>query len=261
VKRLIVGAAMLALGCGGEDGGEEQVDASPAEQVATVATAEHNTLSATESQEGWELLFDGQTSEGWRAFNGDAFPDTGWAVLDGALVVGATAQDPDQPIGGDIVTTESFDNFDLRFEFRLSPVANSGVFYLVSEPEEAIWHGAPEFQVLDDDAYLAMDDLGMSMEKHLTGDNYDLHEAAVRPLEPLGEWNEGRIVVDGANVEHWLNGERTVAYELWTPEWEALVAASKFAPYPAYGRTKPARIGLQDHGRMVWYRNIKIRRL
>jgi hypothetical protein len=148
------------------------------------------------------------------------------------------------------------------FDFKLSPVANSGVFYLVSEAEgHEIWHHAPEYQVLDDDAYLAMPDLDMPMEKHLTGENYDLHGSESRPLAPIGEWNSGRIVVDGARVEHWLNGEKMVEYELWSPEWEALVAGSKFAPYGNYGRVTPAPIGLQDHGRMVWYRNIKIRTL
>lgn len=217
-----------------------------------------NTLTGAEIDEGWRLLFDGQSTAGWRAYNGQAFPDTGWAVLDGMLVVGATATDPDVAIGGDIVTDEQFSNFELRFDFKLSPVANSGVLYLVTEREGAeIWHDAPEFQVLDDQAYL---DMGtMDMRTHLTGDNYDLHEAGEKTLRPLGEWNEGRVIVNGTHVEHWLNGRKTVEYQLRSPEWETLVAGSKFAEYGGYGRATSGPIGLQDHGRLVWYRNIKIK--
>ncbi len=170
--------------------------------------------------------------------------------MDGMLVVGATSTDPDVPVGGDIVTEQTFSDFDLRFDFMLSDVANSGVLYRVIEEEgSAIWHNAPEYQVLDDDAYIEMGT--MDMNTHLTGDNYDLHSAVNRQLNPPGEWNEGRIVVENGRVEHWLNGIKTVEYTLGSVEWEALVAASKFAPYPKYGRAESGPIGLQDHGRNV----------
>ena len=173
------------------------------------------------------------------------------------LVVGATAGDPDVAIGGDIVTTESFSDFDLKFDFMLSEVANSGVLYRVIEEEGfAIWNNAPEYQVLDDPAYIEMGT--MDMNTHLTGDNYDLHSAGAKTLHGPGEWNTGRIRVVNNHVEHWLNGTRTVEYALGSPEWEALVAASKFAPFPRYGRAAAGPIGLQDHGRNVFYRNVKI---
>lgn len=231
---------------------------TPAAEASSTSQRPPNTLTGAEIDEGWRLLFDGETTNGWRAYNGEAFPDTGWAVQDGMLVVGATATDPDVPIGGDIVTDEEFSDFDLRFDFRLTPVANSGVLYLVIErPGHEIWHFAPEYQVLDDQAYL---DMGtMDMRTHLTGDNYDLQAAESKVLRPVGEWNEGRIVKRGAHVEHWLNGRKTVEYELGSPEWEALVAKSKFAEYGDYGRATSGPIGLQDHGRHVYYRNIRIR--
>lgn len=245
----------LALGFGLAAGAAA---CGPTLQPAGEPGTSPNTLTASEIEAGWRLLFDGVSTAGWRAYNGEAFPDTGWAVLDGALVVGATATDPDVPIGGDIVTEEAFSDFELRFDFKLSEVANSGVLYLVNErPGAEIWNDAPEFQVLDDQAYL---DMGtMDMRTHLTGDNYDLHAAAEKILRPLGEWNEGRILVQGAHVEHWLNGHKTVEYERGSPEWHALVEASKFAEFPAYGRASAGPIGLQDHGRLVWYRNIKIK--
>ncbi|SVD28948.1 uncharacterized protein METZ01_LOCUS381802, partial [marine metagenome] len=189
---------MVSVGCG--TNAEEVGRAADRETLAI----QPNTLSEEERVNGWRLLFDGETTHGWRGYNRETFPDTGWAVADGMLVVGATATDPDVSVGGDLVTDEAFSSFDLRFEFRLSEVANSGVLYRVIEELGAeIWHNAPEFQVLDDQAYI---DMGtMDMRTHLTGDNYDLHAATgERSLRPLGDWNEGRIIVDGAHVEHWL---------------------------------------------------------
>ena len=225
--------------------------------VEEAAPAPQNALTAAEVEAGWILLFDGLTSDGWRSFNGEGFPEAGWEVADGALIVLAS-DGSEEGNGGDIVTEEMFDNFELSIEFRLSPVANSGVFYRVVEsPGSAMWHVAPEYQVLDDTAYIEMNT--MDMHKHLTGDNYDLHSSVVTATNPLGEWNHTRIIVNGAHVEHWLNGQLTVEYELWTPEWEQLVRGSKFADYPAYGRATSGHIGLQDHGHTLRYRNIKLR--
>lgn len=240
---LMVSAAMYSVACSGDH--------------ETTQPPEHNTLTAEEEAAGWRLLFDGQTPAGWRSYNGDAFPASGWEVADGNLIV-LGSDGSEEGSGGDIVTEEQFDNFELSLEFWLSPVANSGVFYrAVEAPDEPIWHNAPEFQVLDDTAYIEMGT--MDMRTHLTGDNYDLHSSVVTATKPIGEWNHVRIVVDGANVEHWLNGELTVQYELWTPEWEELVRASKFADHPGYGRATSGHIGLQDHGHTLRYRNIKIR--
>ena len=212
-----------------------------------------------EETEGWIVLFDGETTSGWRSYNGTEFPESGWEVSDGMLVVLASDGE-EEGGGGDIITEEQFDNFELMLEVKLSPEANSGIFYrAIESPYEPIWHNAPEFQVLDDTAYIEMGT--MDMNTHLTGDNYDLHASEVTATKPLGEWNQIRIIVNGAHVEHWLNGTKTVEYELWSPEWEQLVEASKFADYPEYGRATSRHIGLQDHGHMLWYRNIKIRRI
>ncbi len=256
-------AALLAVACQGDSGRSDSQGAPGpgAANTASPATPPPNTLTEAERTAGWRLLFDGETSAGWRGYNLDAFPDTGWAVIDGALVVGATATDPDVPIGGDIVTTEPFADFDLKFEFMLSEVANSGVLYrVIEEPGAAIWHNAPEYQVLDDPAYIAASEAPgtMDMNTHLTGDNYDLHSAGEKTLHGPGQWNTARIRVANNHVEHWLNGTKTVEYVLGSPEWEQLVAASKFAPFPGYGRAPSGPIGLQDHGRNVFYRNIKI---
>jgi hypothetical protein len=221
------------------------------------APAAVNRLTPEEEAAGWRLLFDGTTTVGWRGYNQDAFPTEGWHVDDGNLVVQETGTD-EAGLGGSIITEEQFDSFELTLEFKLAPVANSGVLYRVVEREGAeIWHDAPEFQVIDDQAYIDMGTI--DMRTHLTGDNYDLHAAPERASRPIGEWNQVRILVDGNHVEHWLNGQQTVEYDLLSPEWETLVAKSKFAGYPGYGRAPRGHIGLQDHGHEVRYRNIKIR--
>ena len=228
--------------------------ASSDEELAPIPP---NTLTAAEVEAGWILLFDGHSTNGWRGYNQESFPEVGWEVADGCLIVLASDGE-EEGYGGDIITEEKFENFELSIEFLLSPVANSGILYrAIESPGEPIWHNAPEYQVLDDTAYIEMNT--MDMHTNLTGDNYDLHASRVTATNPLGEWNHARIIVNGAHVEHWLNGQLTVEYEFWSPVWEQLVEDSKFADYPGYGRATSGHIGLQDHGHTLRYRNIKLR--
>ncbi len=225
--------------------------------AAAAAQRPINTLSASEVEAGWQLLFDGESTDGWRGYDRVGFPNDAWEVRDGNLV---TLSREDGGSGVDLITEEQFENFELSIEFKLTAVGNSGILYRVVEREgEAIWYNAPEYQVLDDSAHLAMGTV--DMHRHLTGDNYDIHASSVRASNPIGEWNHARIIVNDGHVEHWLNGAKTIEYEIESPEWEALVAESKFADYPHYGRTKRGHIGLQGYGRLVSYRNIKIRPL
>ena len=218
-----------------------------------------NTLTDEERAAGWMLLFDGTSTEGWHGYNLEAFPDVGWQVDDGDLIVFASDGSLEGS-GGNIVSDATFSDFELVFDFLVSPVGNSGVFYRVVEAAELdLWMVAPEFQVLDDTAYFAVD--GADGDTHRTGDNYDLHASAIDASNPVGEWNRARILVDGPHIEHWLNGRMTVSYEMWSPEWQELVAVSKFAPYEEYGRPTEGSIAIQDHGREIRYKNIKIRPL
>jgi hypothetical protein len=204
-----------------------------------------NSLTADERAAGWRLLFDGRTTAGWRGWRMDSMP-SGWQAVDGALTrVGA---------GGDIITREAFRNFELALEWKVAPGGNSGIFYRASEDAEAIYWTAPEMQVLDDAGH----DDGQS-RLTAAGANYDLDPAPAGVVRPAGEWNQVRLVVIGAHVEHWLNSTKVVEYELGSPAWEAKVQASKFAPHPHYGRNAEGYVGLQDHGDLVAYRNIKIR--
>jgi hypothetical protein len=207
--------------------------------------APQNVLTAEERAAGWRLLFDGKTTRGWRGFRKDHMPD-GWQVIKGCLV----RMGP----GGDIITEQQFDDFELTLEWRISPGGNSGIFFRVSEEENVVWRTGPEMQVLDNSAHADGRNALTS-----AGANYALHAPVRDVTEPVGLFNKVRVLVDCSHVEHWLNGVKIVEYELESPEWERLVAASKFKSMPRHGRTKKGHIALQDHGDKVWYRNIKIR--
>jgi len=206
-----------------------------------------NTLSSAEKSAGWRLVFDGATSAGWHLFGGGRV--VGWEIADGALVALA------QGDGHDIVTDDEFENFELVVDWKLSARANSGIFYnVVEQGYKVIYATGPEYQIIDDDGWPSR----LEEWQH-TGANYAMHPPLARAAKPVGEWNHTRIVVNLGHVEHWLNGARTADYVLWTPEWEKLVAAGKWKDYPGYGRARKGRIGLQDHGNKVWFRDVKVR--
>jgi hypothetical protein len=204
-----------------------------------------NTLTAEEKAAGWTLLFDGRTTDGWRGYMQQELPG-GWQAVDGALTRVER--------GGDIITTRTFRDFELSLEWRLLEGGNSGVFIRAVEGPALIYHGAPEIQILDDARH-------RDGRSPLTsaGANYGLHGAPRGVVKPAGEWNHFRIVVRGNHVEQWMNGQKVVEYELGSPEWRALVGASKFAEWPEYGQAEEGHIGLQEHGSFVAFRNIKVR--
>ncbi len=208
-----------------------------------------NALTAEEKSAGWRLLFDGKSTKGWRNYQARTLDDR-WRAVNGELTLTA-------PGGGDIVTEETFENFELEFEWKISPGGNSGVFYNVREGDyEAVWHTAPEMQILDDDGHP-----DGRIPSHRAGANYDLQVPKYTVTKPVGEYNISRIIVNEGHVEHWLNGRKLLEYELWSDEWEAMVKSSKFADLPDYGRARSGHIAIQDHGDRVWFRNIKIRAL
>ena len=215
-------------------------------QVAQTTQAA-NTLTAEERAAGWRLLFDGSTTAGWRGYGREDLP-AGWQAVDGALTrVGR---------GGDIITKDTFRDFELQLEWKTVEGGNSGVFIRAVEGAEAIYHAAPEIQILDDERH-------PDGQSPLTssGANYGLHAAPRGVVKPVGEWNHFRIVVRGNHVEQWMNGQKVVEYELGSDDWKQRVAASKFAAWPEYGTAREGHIGLQDHGSRVAFRNVKIRPL
>jgi len=199
---------------------------------------------APESGLAWRSLFDGRTTRGWRGYRRQDMPE-GWQVRDGALVrVGP---------GGDIVTEDQFGDFVLSLEWKISPGGNSGIFFRVTEDQDATWQSAPEYQILDNALHADGGDPRTS-----AGANYALHAPPADFTRPPGEWNQAMIEVRGPYVRHWLNGHLIVDYELGSPDWTARVEASKFHQWPAYGRSLRGHIALQDHGDVVSYRNIRI---
>jgi hypothetical protein len=213
--------------------------------AACAAPADRQAADSAAVAAAWQPLLDSNSTRGWRGFKVDTAP-SGWQVVDGALTrVGG---------GGDIMTVEQFENFELELEWKVAPAGNSGILFHVTEEAEETYHTGPEMQVLDDAAHR---DGGSRLTS--AGSNYALHPAPEGVVKPAGEWNAVRLVVNGAHVEHWLNGVKVVDYELWTPQWDSLVAASKFVQWPGYGRSRRGHIVLQDHGDWVAYRNIRIR--
>ncbi len=221
--------------------------------TGALAQSAPNTLTDAEKHAGWKLLFDGKTTAGWRGYKMDKMPP-GWTVESGALVrVTGGAGGKGAGGGDDIVTTESFENFELQLEWKIKAGGNSGVLYHVSEEPVTAWHFAPEVQVLDNGPWAKRD------KRQHAGACYDLYAPSKDVTKPLGEWNHLRILVNGPHVEHWLNGEKVVEYELWSDDWRARVAQSKFKDKPKFGTFKTGPIALQDHSDRIEFRSIKIR--
>ncbi len=209
----------------------------------------------TETQSEWEPLFDGKSTAGWHTYGLDSV--RGWAVENGELI--ALGQAGHEGTANDIVTEREFENFELSLEWKMSPGGNSGIFFnVVEDPAKyaTVYATGPEYQLVDDIGFPEkLEDWQKSAA------NYGMHPPSRSAIKPVGEWNQTRILVNKGHVEHWLNGEKVVEYQLWTPEWEALIKAGKWKDYPGYGLAKSGRIALQDHGNQVRFRNIKIREL
>lgn len=198
----------------------------------------------------WVSLFDGQTFDHWRGYKQDAMP-AGWVIDEGAMYAST-------PAGGmDIVTRETFTDFDFEFEWKVEAGGNSGVMWHVDESAgDYPWMTGPEYQLLDDAAFN-----DGQIGKNSAASNYDVQAPSEAVTKPAMEWNQARIVVQGAHVEHWLNGVKVVEYEKGSEAHQAAVAESKWTGYPTYGTTSTGHIAIQgDHG-AVWFKNLRIKRL
>src|SRR6266702_8192476 len=196
----------------------------------------------------WRTLFDGTSLDAWKGYQTATIPD-GWKIVDRALA-------KDTPVA-DIVSKDQFGNFELQIDWKIGPAGNSGIFYRGTEEYEHIYWSAPEYQLLDDIK-------GADNKTRLTcaGAAYAVYPSPAGHLKPVGQWNQARIVANGAHIEHWLNGVKLLEYEMRSPDWERRVKASKFAEWPNYGRAKRGHIAMQgDHSGTLAFRNIRVREI
>lgn len=205
-----------------------------------------------QSDREWGYLFDGKSTSGWRGFQQEIAP-AAWIVEEGNLVCLGKGGD----LGGDIISIDKYEDFELYLEWAISKGGNSGIFFHVLEDGyPTVYATGPEYQLIDDAGF------GSPLEEwQKAGANYGLHNASNKTLKSAGEFNSSRIIVLNGHVEHWLNGNKVVEYDLWDDGWKALVEESKWKDYPAYGLARNGYIGLQDHGDRISFREIKVRDL
>ncbi|MFL5469201.1 MAG: DUF1080 domain-containing protein [Gemmatimonadaceae bacterium] len=205
-------------------------------------------VTAEQSAAGWRPLFDGTSTAAWRGYRQQTMP-AGWTIADGVLTKSG-------PVG-DILTKDQFGNFQLAFDWKLSPGGNAGVFYRGTEEYDHIYWSAPEYQLLDDAGH-------PDGQSRLTsaGADYGLYPAPAGVVKPADQWNSTLIVANGNTIQHWLNGQKLLEYEVGSPDWEAKVKASKFVAYPNYGKAAKGYIAIQgDHDGTLSIRNVRIREL
>ena len=270
-RALLLTALMIASGC------RTTPHAASAGSVPSGGAT--NQLTASEREAGWRLLFDGRTLSGWRGLGYSGVPAEHWTVEDGAIKKVATSKVSKQangrPVpGGDLMTEATFRDFELAWDWKITPVGNTGLKYNVSEalstgvPETALRPatGTPgashsaigfEYQMIDDDRHS-----DGKLPTHRSGALYDLiTPSANKHVNAVGEWNHSVVIFNGSHGEHWLNGSKVVEYELGSPEMASALAASKFKTMPWFAERRTGHIVLQDHGDEVYFRNIKIREL
>lgn len=222
------------------------------------ASTQDSLALAPAPTEEWISLFDGQTFNGWSKYGGGEVGKA-WKIANGELYLDATNKSGWQTgDGGDIVTNEEYENFHLKYEWKIAQNGNSGVIFLVHESPEYQypWQTGPEMQVLDNDGHP-----DAKIISHRAGDLYDLIVSSEETVKPFDEWNIAEIIADNGNLELILNGKTIVNTTMWTPEWEALIAKSKFKDMPGFGKYKKGKIALQDHGDLVTFRNIELKKL
>lgn len=245
-------SAFILTGC--KPGGER----TETEEDTVMTDTEAETDAAQDDE--WIVLFDGTSTDQWRSYAGDSFPEAGWSIQDGTLYLAGSGKGEAGGKGGDIITKEQFEDFELEMEWKISEGGNSGIFYMAREIEgEPIWKSAPEMQILDNEKHL---DARLGKDgNRMAGSLYDLIPAKPQNSKPAGEWNSIKVIKYQGTVVHFMNGEQVLEYHLWTDDWNEMVENSKFAEFEHFAKYSEGHIGLQDHGNDVWFRNIRIKRM
>jgi hypothetical protein len=221
--------------------------------TAVVMLACNSSKKATHTDAGYTSLFDGKTLNGWRTYQNK--PADTWMVKDGLIYCkGSTTDKSDRR--ADLITVDTFENFDLQVDWKIAPQGNSGILYMVTEAEPTSYLTGPEYQLIDDVNFPEKLE-----DWQRTAANYAMNTAPGAHPKAAGQWNHTRIVVNKGHVEHWLNGEKVVEYDLWTDDWKKRKAEGKWKDAPDYGMSRTGHIALQDHGSEAWFKNLEIKRL
>lgn len=221
--------------------------------TAITTPAGDNSLTDAEQKDGYKLLFDGKTMDGWRTYKNK--PADSWSVQNGILYCKGDSTNKSD-MRADMITTGEFENFDLSVDYKISPKGNSGIIYLATEEFPAAYQSGPEYQIIDDKNFPEkLEDWQKS------GANYAMNTASDAAPNAVGEWNTARIVKNKNHVEHWLNGKKVVEYELGSDDWKKKKAEGKWKDTPGYGLATKGHFALQDHGSEAWFKNIKVKQL
>jgi Domain of Unknown Function (DUF1080) len=252
---VLVVTATLVFSCGPEKKKEQQPDERLAEQQVEpmAAATEAAALTNDQKKNGWKLIFDGKTLDGWRVYLNKE--NNSWEVKDGMLHCKPFSESGDNK-RSDLVTVEEYSSFELSWDWKVAPKSNSGVIYHVTEEFDQPYKSGPEYQMIDD---RGAD--GKLEEWQKTGGVYAMYAPVSAKPKPAGEWNTSRIVVSGNHVEHWLNGTKVLEYELHSPDWKKKKAAGKWKDENGYGMAQKGHADLQDHSSEAWFKNIMLRTL
>lgn len=256
MKKLSIAIAALSLFACNDNSKDKKADES---NVPVFETVTMNSLSDQEQKDGWQLLFDGASTKGWHKY-GDTVAGSAWKVVDSTLHLDATEQENWQiKGGGDIVTDDEFENFHLKLEWKIDTCGNSGVVFKIHEDPKKYkwgWETGPEMQILDNTCHP-----DAKIIKHRAGDLYDLISVSKETVKPALEWNQVEIKILNDKLDFWLNGENVISTMMGDDNWKNMLKNAKWKEHPDFSTYKKGRIGLQDHGNNVWFRNIKIRKL
>ncbi len=248
MKKILIGGCLLAtVAC------NNAVDTNTANSDSSATTTKTDSPSTAASE--WVSLFDGNSTSGWHSYGKTNVGST-WKVDSGALHL---VPPKDNKESGDLVSNDSYENFDLKLEWKIAPNGNSGIIFLVNEDTSQYkntYNTGPEMQVLDNNGHK-----DGKIVKHRAGDLYDLISSSSEPVKPVGEWNQAEVIINKGKLDLILNGTNVVSTTLWDDNWNKLVAGSKFKTMPGFAKSHSGKIALQDHGNEVWYRNISIKKL
>jgi len=249
MNKMLIGGCLLAMVACNNAG---DTNAAASDSSSTAITKADSPAVATND---WVSLFDGNSTSGWHTYGKTDVGST-WKVDSGTLHLVPPKNNKES---GDLVTNDSYENFDLKLEWKISPKGNSGIIFLVNEDTaqyKNTYNTGPEMQVLDNNGHS-----DAKIVKHRAGDLYDLISSSKETVKPAGEWNQAEVIINNGKLDLILNGTNVVSTTLWDDNWNKMVAGSKFKTMPGFAKSHSGKIALQDHGNEVWYRNISIKKL